>query len=296
MPRILNVIHADRPSPIGWEREKRRRPHIYHITGDVHYLALALEGARTLLTIHDCVSLERLRGLKRAVFRLLWYDAPICRAAIVSVVSESTRCELLRHVNCDAAKVRVIHNCVGDEFVPRPKAFNASEPLLLQVGTGQTKNLERVVAAIAGLRCRFKIIGRLNRNQLELLNECGVRYSNVAQASDAELLQAYQECDLVMFASTYEGFGLPIVEGNATGRPVLTSNVLSMPEVAGAAACLVNPFDAGAIRAGVLKVLRDAAYRNSLIEAGFENAKRFSAKRIAAQYAALYREIAAQGG
>jgi glycosyltransferase involved in cell wall biosynthesis len=282
LPRVVNACHA-----------AKYRAQLFHITGDAHYLALALDGARTLLTIHDCVSLERLRGLKRALFRLLWYDAPVRRAALVSVVSESTRRALLRHTNCDPSKVRVIHNCVSNDFVACPKPFNPVDPLLLQVGTGKTKNLERVIPALAGLRCRMKIIGRLHHEHLHLLHECRVPFTNVPYASDTELLRAYEESDLVLFASAYEGFGLPIVEANATGRPVLTSNLQSMPEVAGSAACLVDPFDVAAIRAGLLKLLRDAAYRDRLVEAGFENAKRFTPNLIANQYAALYQEMLA---
>jgi len=108
-------------------------------------------------------------------------------------------------------------------------------------------------------------------------------------------LAAYRECDLVVFASSYEGFGLPILEANATGRPVVTSNVCSMPEVAGGAACLVDPFDVASIRAGVNRVLSDPAYRESLIVAGFENAKRFGAARIARAYADVYTNLAGAG-
>jgi len=266
---------------------------VNHITGDVHYLALGLDGPRTLLTIHDCVSLERLSGLKRALLRWFWYEAPIRRVAMVSVVSESSRRELLRLTNCDPSKVRTIHNCIGEEFVPSEKVFSTVEPVFLQVGTGKNKNFERTIPALAGLRCRLKLIGKLNGEQLELLKDCGIRYTNVPQATDVELVEAYRQSDIVLFASTYEGFGLPIVEANATGRAVLTSNLLSMPEVAGESACLVDPFDVGAIRAGVLKMLNGGGYRNHLIEAGLQNAKRFTAGRIAAQYAGLYEEIIA---
>jgi glycosyltransferase involved in cell wall biosynthesis len=98
-------------------------------------------------------------------------------------------------------------------------------------------------------------------------------------------------CDLLVFASTFEGFGLPIVEAQATGRPVVTSNIMSMPEVAGDAACLVDPFNVSSIREGVLKVINDSDYRNALVKAGFENVKRFQPEQIARQYAELYHEL-----
>ena len=96
---------------------------------------------------------------------------------------------------------------------------------------------------------------------------------------------------MVVFVSTYEGFGLPILEGNAVGRPVITSNISSMPEVAGDAACLVNPFDEAEIRNGVLKVIKESSYRQELVAKGLINVKRFRPEEIAKQYAELYKDI-----
>jgi glycosyltransferase involved in cell wall biosynthesis len=271
----------------------RHQGPINHITGDVHYLAVGLDPRRTLLTIHDCASLERLRGVRLAVFKLFWFTLPIRRAALVTVISESTRQELLRLVRCDAAKIRVVMNCVADEFLPVPKRFNDAQPEILHLGTATNKNLERLVAALTGLPCRLHILGKLSAAQKTVLQQSGLAYVNTPRATDLELVTAFQSCDLVAFASTYEGFGLPIVEANATGRPVVTSHILSMPEVAGDAACLVDPFDVGSIRNGILKVWHDSNYRQSLVAAGFENVKRFRTKHIAAQYAALYAEMAA---
>lgn len=264
---------------------------ITHITGDVHYLAYILKKRRTLLTIHDCVNLERCQGWRRAVLRFLWYTLPVRHSAIVVAISESTKQSILAHVSCPPQKVRVVYDCVSDDFRPVVKSFNVTSPRILFVGTGPNKNLERTVRALAGIECQLVIIGRLGPDQCRMLSQQSIYYESLVDLSDDELRQEYERCDMLLFPSTYEGFGLPIVEAQAVGRPVVTSNVMSMPEVAGAGACLVDPWETQSIREGVLRVLGDEAYRGNLVRDGFRNVERFQPAAIAAEYAALYREM-----
>jgi len=107
------------------------------------------------------------------------------------------------------------------------------------------------------------------------------------------MIRRYEDADIIALASTYEGFGMPILEGQAVGRPVISSNLFSMPEVAGNAACLVDPFDVNSIRAGIIKIIQNDEYRNRLVRDGFENVKRFDPDHIAFQYLDLYQEVAA---
>jgi glycosyltransferase involved in cell wall biosynthesis len=141
------------------------------------------------------------------------------------------------------------------------------------------------------MQCQLVVIGRLSPSQEAAIDENGIVLENHVNLSEAELVRQYQECDLVSFASTFEGFGMPIVEAQRVGRPVVTSRCSSMPEVAGAAACFVDPLDVASIRAGIRSVIENREYRESLIVAGYENAKRFDANTIALQYLSMYRRV-----
>lgn len=283
-PRVQDMISA-----------RKNQGDVNHVTGDVHYLTCLLDPRRAVLTIHDLVSLHRLRGAKRLLLWFFWYWLPVRRSRVVVVISESTRQMLLASVPCDPAKIRVIHNSVSDEFVAIPHVFNSKYPRILHIGTKSNKNLERTAEALVGMPCRLVIVGPLSPSQITTLEKFAIDYENHVGLSRAALLKQYAECDMLVFVSIYEGFGLPIIEANAVGRPVVTSNLLSMPEIADKAACLVDPFNVSDIREGVRKVLHDRAYRDRLVEAGYVNAKRFRADLIATRYAALYREIATEG-
>lgn len=271
---------------------RQNQGEVNHVTGDVHYLTFLLEKRRTILTIHDFVLLGRLKGLTRLLVWFLWYWLPIKRSAAVVVISESTKRQLLDEVHCPPDKIQVVHNNVSDEFRPVAKTFDMQRPRILQIGTKKNKNVERVIQALEGMNAVLVVIGPLSVPQRALLKRHRIAFENYVGISRGELLQQYVACDVIVFTSTYEGFGLPIVEANAVGRPVVTSNLSSMPEVAGDAACLIDPFDVVSIRKGIERVVCDEDYRNSLVESGLKNAEKFSANAVAMKYAEVYRRVA----
>lgn len=267
---------------------------VNHITGDVHYLALALDPRRTILTIHDLRFLDQPSPFKRALLKLFWVTLPVRRARCVTVISAATRNELLKLVNLPADRLRVIPNCLDPRFTFSPKEFNVDRPTILQVGTTDNKNLPRLAPALRGLTCRLQILGRPTAEQEAVLRENGIDYAWAAGISREAVVELYRQADLLCFVSTCEGFGLPVIEAQAVGRPVVTSNLSSLPEVAGAGALLVDPYDVAAIRSAVQRVIAEPALRTGLVNAGQENIKRFSPQRIAGLYADLYREVAAE--
>jgi glycosyltransferase involved in cell wall biosynthesis len=269
----------------------RLRSDLYHITGDVHFLALGLPGKRTVITIHDCGFLYTQRGIKSWLLKTFWLDCPARLCHTITTVSEATRQDILRHTRCDPAKVRVIPTVIAGHFRRSPRRPLPERPCILHIGLARNKNFRHHVEALAGVPCQLRIIGKLEPTHHQWLQHHDIAYTHAHNLSEEEMQQAYEQCDLLLFASTFEGFGMPILEAQTVGRPVVTGNTSSMPEVAGDAACLVDPGDVAAIRAGVLRVIQDSAFREALVGRGFENVRRFRPETVARQYAELYAEM-----
>lgn len=270
---------------------KRIKADVLHVTGDIHYVTLGLNKDRSILTIHDLEMLSRLKGWKRAIVKTFWFDLPIKKVRFVTCISKATESKLLKTCRVDSNKVRVIPNLLPRAYTFQPKTELQSVPRILFLGTKHNKNLERVLQALKDVVCELFIVGKLSTKQIDELNIAKIRYTNLVGISDDELEEQYRRSDLLCFPSLEEGFGLPIIEAQSMGRAVITSNISSMPEVAGDGACLVDPLSVESIRDGVKRVIKDSSYRSTLVQRGYENQKRFSPQQIASKYLDLYREV-----
>ena len=119
----------------------------------------------------------------------------------------------------------------------------------------------------------------------------GVNFVNKYDLSESQLKQEYQNAHVVYFASTFEGFGMPILEAQAMAKPVMTSDIPPMNYVAGDKVILVNPFDTGQIRNKLLNTFLNPAEQEAYILTGLQNVERFSLNAIAKQYVVLYKLV-----
>ena len=281
LSKILNIIEAF----------TRQNKDVNHITGEVHFLNLMMQKKSVLLTIHDCGMISRKKGLEKAIVKWLYITAPVKKSRIITTVSEFTKKEIINYTNCDPGKIHVIPVAVNPIYQPSPKVFSKNKPVILHIGTSYNKNLMRLIEAVQGINCQLSIIGILTGEQREALLKYRVEFINEFNLSNEQLKEKYEECDILSFVSTFEGFGMPIIEANTVERVVITSNISSMPEIANNAAYFVDPHKVNEIRTGITRIINDDLLRDELINNGKINRRRFDGTTIAGQYFTLYSQI-----
>jgi glycosyltransferase involved in cell wall biosynthesis len=273
-----------------------------------------------LVTIHDMSTLLfASRTGYRNRLRHFYLRRGLLRADRVMAVSMSTCRDVEALLGIPASRMRVVYNAPDSVFhapSERERAeiqrvmdrYRIHHPFLLYVGrTNPQKNIPRLVEAFAVLRgeirdhpvygdLRLLIIGdeisrypALRHAVIQSRVEDKVRFLGFVPIET--LRSFYQAAAAFVFPSLYEGFGLPPLEAMACGTPVVCSHVNSLPEVVGDAAEVVNPENVFDIARGMREVLLDAERRRTMIERGFEQARRFSWERTAQQVLDAYEEI-----
>lgn len=248
-----------------------------------------------VVTVHDVMwkimpETMRLRTRLASVARARF---AIENADRIVAVSRATADDVLRHYRVDPAKVRVIHSGVNPAYRPvqpgdAPRRYGLGDRYAIFVGTVEPrKNLERVLKTW-NVPIDLAIVGAKGWKTSRLYRS-GAKF--LGYVPDEDLCRLYSGAEFFVFPSLYEGFGLPVLEAMACGCPVLTSNVSSLPEVAGDAALLVDPRDDRAMGRAFERLSEDRALRDRLRAAGLERAGGFSWKRTAEAYAGLFREL-----
>lgn len=274
--------------------------------------------ARMVLTVYDLVWWrfpEGLNGWGRFFHRTGLFHA-IRHGAAIAAISDATRREIRALAKGRPIKggLHVFPIAASEpEGLSRPAASDValrlgiSKQYVVTVGTLEPrKNHRRLLEAFASLprevRSRFQlvVIGAVGWKVPPLrdtVQELGLEGQVVwtDYLPDRDMEQVVAGATVFAYPSLYEGFGIPVLEAMRLGVPVLTSNVSSMPEVAGDAAVLVDPHKRESIADGLLRLLTDPELRVTLIARGRIRVRAFSFRRMAEQYLALYMQLGTVG-
>ncbi len=290
----------------------RERLDLFH---EPHYVLPVLTPGRTIVTIHDCIHLmfpQYLPSRLGHVYARAAMWAAAKRSDRILTVSEASKRDILRFFDVPAEKIVVIPNAIDERFWDPPdedridrirERYQLQGPFILYAGNIKPhKNLERLIQAFHSVRqsgfdeLKLVIIGdeiskhqTLRRTVHQLMLHQHVRF--LGFQPDETLAVLYRLASVFVFPSLYEGFGLPPLEAMASGTPVVTSNVSSLPEVVGEAAVLVDPYDVESIADGIRKVLGDEAFEKELIRKGLERARQFSWERSVERVHEIYRQV-----
>lgn len=265
---------------------------IIHITGSEHYLIPFLRKQKVVVTVHDLgfFTIIKKNFISKFLKKILFINT-LAYADKVTFISEKSEKESRELVRIKSDKCIVIHNPVGEEFFYSQHTFNENCPTILHIGTLPRKNLVNTIYALRDISCKFVIVGNLREEQLLALKETQTSYINKKGLTDKEIVEEYLNCDIVNFPSLYEGFGMPILEGQATGRVVITSDCSPMKEVAGNGAVLVNPTSVVSIREGYKKVIEECDFRNEVVKKGSINVANYSLGNIVNHYLKVYNSL-----
>lgn len=262
-----------------------------------------LKKAKGVTTIHDLSFLRWPESVHPKVLeaqkkRLGWVKQEEIE---IIAVSKSTKSEIVDLLKIPSEKIHVIYEGVSEDILNFNKpvandseikkiksAFKIIKPFIITYGSqAPRKNIARVIKA-------FKIFNKENEFQLVIVGD----YRPVERLTKnvvvtgflprEQMIGLFFQASMLAFPSVYEGFGLPILEAMACGCPVVTSNISSMPEVAGEAAVLVDPLSVEGIAEGIKKASEN---RVDLIKKGYEQIKKFSWEKCARETLEIYQKV-----
>ncbi len=310
--RVLPVRARNRPARIFWEQlrlpgmVKRERLDVLFNPGFTAPLRCPCPAVTVFHDLQHKRHPEHFRWFDLPFWRLFLFQSARTSTALIAV-SEATRADLLRYYSLPRRKVRVVRHGVDEQCfeVGRRRREIEPEPYLLCVSTLHPhKNLERLLRAFAAFRERrpaFRLViaglrgfhaAVLEALIGELGLEEGVRLTGWIPRE--ELYDLYLRAHAFVFPSTFEGFGLPVLEALAAGVPTVCSSITPLREVAGNAAVRFDPLDEQALLAALERVTGDEKLRRRLALEGPEHAARFSWRESAAKTLEILRTAAAR--
>ncbi|WJV40590.1 glycosyltransferase family 1 protein [Raoultella terrigena] len=241
--------------------------------------------SRTYITVHDLNHIDvesNSSWLKRIYYNLILKRA--CRKAkAIFTVSTFTKERIAQWSGRCSDDIIVVSNGVSEVFNVNAAPYSCDFDYILMVGNrkkhkNEKKGIEVFLKANIDKEIKLIITGESSKELLDVIHkhDADNRVIFLGKVDEEVLASLYKSAIFLFFPSIYEGFGLPVVESMACGTPVVTSNLTSLPEVAGNAAVYVDPYDFESMRNGVELVANDRLLRNDLSKKGLDQIKKFT--------------------
>lgn len=283
---------------------------IFH--GLSHVLPFGIEktGIPSVLTIHDLIFLrfpEYYKKIDRKMYQSI-YLSSCKRATKIIAISNQTKADLIDFFGIEPCKIEVIYQSCNNHFYEKvidevkfsvQSKFNLPRNFILSVGTiERRKNQLSILKAVVKeqLDTTVVILGRPTEyiNELyQFINKSGIQKQVIfLHNTTIEELQAiYQIAQVMVYPSFFEGFGLPVLEAQASGCPVITSNISSLPEAGGEGAIYIDPTDILEIGGALRNILFNKQLKNDIIRKGTANAEQFREKLVAERLMNFYIKV-----
>lgn len=311
LPRFSNLISE---ALFLWRT--RNAFDVIHYPQESNYPLFWLSKAKIIITMHSAVEGWREFGALRSRWWLIYWTLRLFQNKISAIitVSESTKKSIQKFFKISNAKIKVVYEGVDKIFLQKQDKLLAQKLMNQKYGLPAPyilngsridphKNVQRLVRAFCKVKEKLKIPHKLvvgpkhwleeNEKVEKLIGDLGLKdniiFMPYIEPEDMPML--YAAADLFVFPSLHEGFGLPILEAMAVGTPVITSNVFAMPEVAGDAALLVNPYNTEEIFLAMCRLLKDQSLRRELVNKGAKQINKFSWLKMAKETAEIYQKL-----
>ena len=265
---------------------------INHICGDINFISIFMSKKKTVNTFLDFYSMQRLKSIKKLIYKIFWIKIPFLKSESVITISNNTLRELNNYIDIKGKKkIHVIGISVSNNFKKKLKKKISKTPKILVVGTSINKNISNIITSLKNIYCELILVGQINDQIINELNLNNIKYRNLVSIKMKKLIYEYYNSDILLFPSNYEGFGVPILEAQTIGRPVITSNLEPMISIAGEGAFFVNPKKPKEISEAIKTIIKNEKLRLSKINKGFINVKRYKNSIILNEHLKVYKEV-----
>ena len=272
-----------------------------------------LDNTKLVLVVHDLIFLRSFQELPVSVslyqtlgrlYRRWNIRHVIAKADVLITVSEFTKSEIQSKFSIDGSNIKVIPNSISNDWLNKNVLpIGQRSPYIFTVGgNAPSKNINRLIHAFAIAKktlpenCRLKIAG-INESYHDVFisyaNKFGVEghVDFIGFISDSELKTLYVNARSFIFASLFEGFGIPLIEAMASGTPIVCSDSTSLPEVVGDCALLFNPLDVQNISDSIIQIMTDDELSEKLVLGAQDRVGHFLENNVKNQYVKLWEEL-----